>query len=146
MDLLKRFGNTAWGRGEAERQAEKEHKPFWVTLPRVPTQVAPFQVTDLVGIRQYCAPLQPVLKTYQNYNNEVAILAEQGSDTSVTTLPAYRVDAPDDAWASFRKEGRFAFANETRLFEPAAGQEKASAVAVRLVLHPHETRTIRFLV
>jgi uncharacterized protein (DUF608 family) len=147
IDLLHQFGNTAWQRGDMEREAEKEKIPCWSFLPRITTSASAFSVMNHAGIRQYSEPLKPIVKTYQNYNNEVAIVAEKFIGAEITTLPAYSVDQPEAAWASFRKEGRLdGGAGITPLFNPIDGKEMASAVAVRMVLKPHENRTVRFLV
>ncbi len=147
-ELLSRFGNTAWDRGEAEQAAAKEGKRFWVDVPRVPTNASAVRVGNLAGICQQCEPLHPVLRTYQNLNNRIAILAEQQPGAEVSYLPAYSVTSPDDAWASFRKNGRFgpAVGTTTILHSPSDATERASAIALRASLKPGETRTFRFLV
>jgi len=147
LELLRQFGPTAWDRGNLEREAAKQNKPCWVPLPRVPTSASVFRVGEFSGVRQHSEPFRPVLKTYQNYNNEVALMAEQGENAEITTLPAFPVDAPETAWESFRQEGRFGkVSDDTPLYNPAIQKEMASAVAVRVTLKPHETRTVRFFV
>ena len=90
LDLL-RASPTVWGKEEAFDKAGKGGKPGWVSLERVPTQAGLFKIGRLTGVRQFSAPLQPVLKTYQNYNNEVVLLAEKSNGAEISVLPAYRV-------------------------------------------------------
>lgn len=146
-ELLSRFGNTAWDRGEAERAAAREGKRFWVDLPRVPTHASALTVGNLTGICQQCEPLHPVLKTYQNLNNRIAILAEQQQGGEASYLPAYSVTDPDAAWASFRESGSFSpTSTSSALHSPGDPAERASAIALRASLKPGKTRTFRFLI
>lgn len=145
LNLL-RAGPTVWDKRAAFDRAQQAGKPTWVPLPRVPTQAEPFKAGSLVGIRQFSAPLQPMLKTYQNYNDQVALLAEKSHGEEISTLPAYPVEDPDAAWAQFRKEGKFPATGGTiLLYNPSDAHEMASAVAVRLTLKPGEKRTVRFM-
>ena len=147
VNLLRAGGPTVWGKEKELDQARKDGKPGWVPLERVPTRAEPFSVGRLTGIRQFSPPLRPVLKTYQNYNNEVVLLAEKSSGAEISVLPAYRVDEPNAAWARFRNDGKFATATASvPLFDPASTHEMASAVAVRLKLKPGEKRVVRFAV
>lgn len=139
----KRFANNAWGRREMQEKLLHGH---WSYMPRVPTAAEPFGVSNYQGIRQWSAPLKPIMKTFQNYNNQVAILAEQLSGAEISCLPAYSVTDGDQAWKTFRTEGRFPAAQSQPLFDPAQGKEKASAIAVRMRVGPGETKTVRFLV
>ncbi len=66
--------------------------------------------------------------------------SEGGDSYTIGSAPGTFLAIWRDGKAHLLQRGK------TRLFEPAVGQERASAVAVRLVLHPHETRTVRFLV
>jgi len=145
-ELLKSFGASAWEHNKAISGSERHGQSGWSRLPRVATKATPFSAAGFSGIRQHCPPLEPMLKTYQNYNNEVAIAAEQAPGIEITTLPAYAVDAPDAAWKSFCTEGRFPAAGEAPLFDPDAKQEHASAIAVRATLQAGESRTVRFVV
>ncbi len=146
LDLL-RASPTVWGKEEAFNKAWKQGITGWGVLNRVPTQAEPFKVGNLAGIRQFSAPLQPVLKTYQNYNNEIVLLAEKSSGAEISVLPAYRVDDATAAWADFRKAGEFSSAaGAIALYDPFAKHEMASAVAVRVTLKPGEKRVVRFAV
>ncbi len=146
LDLL-RASPTVWGKEAAFDKAQKAGESTWVPLPRVPTHAEPFHVASLTGIRQFSARLRPVLKTYQNYNNQVAVLAGKSPGEEISELPAYPVDNPDAAWAEFRKQGKFpAASGVTALFNPGDSKEMASAVAVRLTLKPGEKRIVRFMV
>ncbi len=102
LDLL-RASPTVWGKEEAFDKAQKAGQPTWVPLPRVTTQAESFKVGSLAGVRQFSAPLQPVLKTYQNYNNQLVVLAEKSRGEEISLLPAYAVNDPIAAWAKFRQ-------------------------------------------
>jgi len=147
LDLLKRGGATTWGKEEAFNKADKAGQKTWTFLDRVSTQAGAFTVGSLTGVRQFSAPLHPILNTYQNYNNEVAVLAENSGGTEVTILPGYSVDDAGNAWKSFRDSGHFDKATGTvPLFSPEAKREMASAVAIRATLKPGEKRVFRFAV
>ena len=146
LDLL-RASPTVWGKEQAFAKAGEQGIPGWGLLARVPTQAGPFETGQFTGIRQFSAPLQPVLKTYQNYNNEIVLLAEKSQDDEVSVLPAYRVDEATDAWKDFRKTGKFSDTSGTvPLYDSACTNEMASAVAVRALLKPRERRLVRFVV
>ncbi len=120
---------------------------YWNWMPRVATTAEVFSAAGYTGIRQYSAPLRPRMKTFQNYNNEIVIIAETQPDVELSFLPAYAVDAGDDAWAPFRRSGRFPpVSGSAALFDPANHQERASAVAASVILRPGESRTLRFMV
>ena len=146
LDLL-RASSTVWGKENAFEQARKDGQPGWVPLERVPTRAEPLSVGHFAGIRQFSEPLRPVLKTYQNYNNEFVLLAEKSAGAEISALPAYRVDDATAAWANFRKDGKFGeSAGTVPLFDLAGTHEMASAVSVRVTLKPGEKRVVRFAV
>ena len=138
---------TVWGREHAFDLAQKAGQPTWVPLPRVLTQAEPFRVGSMAGIRQFSAPLRSVLKTFQNYNNQVVVLTQASGEEEISVLPAYAVDEPDAAWAEFRAHGKFEPSpGAVALYSPNRGKEMASAVAVSLTLKPGESRKVRFAV
>lgn len=139
--------NTAWTRGDAERTAEKSGRSFWTELPRVPTNATQLQVGALFGVCQSCAPLRTVVKTYQNLNNRVALLAEQTSGAEISIVSSYDVAHPEIAWDHFRQFGSFDGWDRgiNPLYSLNAGEEHASAVAVHVTVEPHSHRTVRFM-
>lgn len=148
LDILKGAKPNVWGREKAVKDATAKKIPAWQNLARVKTRAGELEVGNFSGLCQSSEPLQPLYKTFQNYNNEVALLAESSPDAAITLLPSYAVDTPDDAWKSFRETGQFpaGVAGNLGLYDPAQKKEAASAVAVTVKLKPGEKRTIRFLV
>ena len=133
-----------WSRSEV---LSKGTGTYWNWMPRVATTAEIFSAADYTGIRQHAVPLRPKMKTFQNYNNEIAVLAEAQRDVELSFLPAYAVDSGDEAWEPFRRSGRFPpVAGSVALFDPSKKQEKASAVAASVTLRPGESRTLRFMV
>ncbi len=133
-----------WSRTETQSQKNGGH---WDWMPRVATTSDGCTVAGYTGLQQHAAPLRPKMKTFQNYNNEVALLAEKQPGVALSLLPAYRVDKGEDAWAPFRQAGLFPQTPvPAALFNPGDTLEKASAVAASFTLRPGESRTVRFMV
>ncbi len=120
----------------------------WVDYPRVETFSEPFEVGKWKGIKQFTPePFDPIKATYQNYVQEVAILAEETEGTEVTVLPAYEVNNGEQKWKTFKKDGTFAKDfDKVQLYDPDEAKEKASAIALKLKLDKAETKTVRFMV
>lgn len=118
-----------------------------ISLPHVPTQADGLSMQGYVGLRQHSRPIVPNLATFQNYVNEVAILAESPADGSVSLMPSWQVRSGDAAWKSFRDTGTFdsTAAQESVLSTPDS-PPSASAVAVHATIGPGEKKTFRFLV
>ena len=141
-----------WARQRLCDDATKAGKKTWGMIPRVATSAKAYAAGGFTGILQNSAPLESNLKTFQNYNNEIAVMAENAPGVEISTLPSFDVNSPDSAWESFRNEGRFPSASTNSsdggspLFDPRENKEKASAVVIRATLMPGEKRTMRFLV
>jgi non-lysosomal glucosylceramidase len=116
------------------------------TFPHESTRVAPLDVKNFTGVRQFGAPLQPHMATFQNYVNEVAVLAEKPSDGTVTYLPAWSDSESGDAFAPFRQNGEFSSQFSERKLSASENQASASAVAVKTTIEAGGKKTFRFLV
>jgi len=144
LEGLKKFPHTFAGQTNYVFQSGRE---WYDWMPRVATKSAAYQVGNFHGIRQSSTPLQPVVRMLQNYNAEIAILAEEQAGVQLSVLPAYEVANGDEAWASFRKDGQFSSTStETPLFDPVNSKERASAIAVKCVVPAKGEKTVRFLV
>lgn len=120
----------------------------WKVQPRVDTVVEPYSVGGWQGLRQRALePLRARKATYQNLVSEVALLAEPQEGMTVSILPAYDVNAGDDAWQAFREEGQFKgeFNKPVQLFDKTASRNMASAIAIRTQLKMGEKKTVRFM-
>ena len=142
LSIFKEFGNDAW----AFMAARKKY-PGKVLNPidRVDTYVKPIEAGGYSGLLQYADELKPNRATYQNYVNNVAILAEKNTDARITFLPAWEIENPD-AWASFNAHGEFTQnISSYELYEKSKSNEAASAVAIKIHLKKNERKTIRLM-
>ena len=145
--VLEGYGNTVWARNEVAKKTESQPEKGFRWMPRVATDAALIKVGKFTGIRQHSDALRPYIKTYQNYNNEVAILVEQEPKMEVSTLPSYALCEGASAWRSFRDNGFFPpNSGECSLFAPGNGNEMASAVAAKTMLAAGEKKTVRFVI
>jgi non-lysosomal glucosylceramidase len=119
----------------------------WGVMPKAPAKAEAFDAGDWKGVRQFTdSPIRPKKLTFQNYNTDMVIIAEQQKDAQITFLPAYEIRKGDDAWQPFRQEGVFSsVANDTNLGRDG-GPAMASAIAVKAKLKGSEKRTLRFMV
>lgn len=125
----------------------RQFKPsILTTFPHEPTSVAPLSVLNFTGVRQFGAPLRPHMATYQNYVNEVAILAEKPDDGTVTYLPTWSDSETRDAFANFRQNGEFGPQFSEQTLSTPEKQASASAVAIKAKIDAGGKRTFRFLV
>ena len=145
--VLEGHGSTVWDRNNIEKATKADPEKGFRWMPRIPTEASAMSMKKFVGVRQHSQPLHSNIKTYQNYNNEVAILAEQVPGMQISTLTSYSLSEGGSAWKSFRNNGTFAVqAGDTAHISPTKTEEKASAVAVKMKLAPGESKTARFAV
>ena len=119
----------------------------WPERNHIPTFSETWSNGNLYGIRQYASkPLIPVKATFQNYVDEVVVLAEQQKGAEISLLPGYDIENGDAAWEGFVKNGNFnaPVSQEPGLSIPG-GRNGASAVAVKISMKAGEKKTIRFV-
>jgi non-lysosomal glucosylceramidase len=116
------------------------------TFPRESTSVAPLDLMTFTGVRQFGTPLRPHMASFQNYVNEVAILAEKPTDGIVTYLPAWSDSDARDAFAHFRQVGEFSSQFAEQALSASNKQASASAVAIKARIEAGGKKTFRFLV
>lgn len=109
-------------------------------------------INQYKGIRQYAKETyRPVKWTFQNYNREFLILAEEAEGSEISLCPAYDV-TKDRFPESFMQHGCFAPMEDgvVNLSNGNCGNPNevvaASAVAIKTMLAPKETKVCRFLV
>ena len=122
----------------------------WPALQRPKTLVEDYRVSRLKGVRQFAAkPLTPKRATHQNYNNEIALLAEQTGDVKITSLPSYNIEKGGKVWEGFIENGEFEAGNKAihDLSTPDAEQEQGgSIISAKTHLEAGESTIIRFMV
>ncbi len=104
------------------------------------------QYGNFCGIRQFASgPLKPIKATFQNYVNEVVVLAEIQEGNEISYLPAYSIQQGEVNWNNFKSTG---------LFNKYSGEVKklsysenacASAISVKTKMAAGEKKTIRFM-
>ncbi len=123
------------------------HDTKWIVMPKASTKAESFASGDWKGVRQFAnKPIQPKKFTFQNYNTDAVIIAEQQKDAQISFLPAYEIRKGDEAWQSFRQDGVFAATADTVTLAQDGGPAMASAVAIKAKLKGGEKRTLRFMV
>ncbi len=103
--------------------------------------------SSLSGVRQFSAgPLQPLRAGFQNYVNEVALLAEKENEMQLSVLPAYDIGKGNDAWRGFRENGAFELSDQTiSLLTIPGKQDGGSAVALKTRIGKGEKKRFRFM-
>lgn len=129
-----------------------DNKPFIQPIDTVATSVTvDAGINQYKGIKQYATETYaPVKWTFQNYNREFLILAEEVEDGEISVCLAYDV-TKDIFPESFTQNGCFADGNADSIMELSKGGNPdqvvaASAVAVKSKLAAKETKVFRFLV
>ena len=104
------------------------------------------------GVKQYAKdPILPKKATFQNYNTDFLILAEQTEGSEISVLKSFDAES-SSALAGYGRSGSLDPYSETETALSAANPsgsrktEKASAVAVKTEVGAGETKKIRFLV
>lgn len=117
----------------------------WPEMKSVQTYSDAFEVAGYRGVRQFSgSEIIPIKATFQNYVNQVAILAQQGKGDEISSLNAFDIQNGADQWASFVQTGSFAAGQPGVLSTPGKNQS-ASAVSVKASLEKGEKKTFRFM-
>ncbi len=149
-----RAGDVAKMDGQvmAEGRGKLLNGEAWEKMPKVPTKVAAHMTNGWQGVLQRAVePWKPNKITYQNYVNQVAVLANPGKDEEVSILHAYPVDGDGRELAPYRQQGSLepviirSATVEKDLTAPD-GQPKASVVVIKTKLAAGEKKTLRFAV
>lgn len=119
----------------------------WPERPLEQTFARTWECGAMAGVRQFAAgPLQPKRANFQNYVDEVAVLAQTDSATRLSALTAYDLAAGDEAWEAFRRNGEFEATDDGVALLSTPGEKRCgSAVALKTTLRPGEKKTFRFM-
>ena len=119
----------------------------WPERPLEQTFARTWECGAMAGVRQFAAgPLRPKRANFQNYVDEVAVLAQTDSTTRLSALTAYDLAAGDKAWEAFRRNGEFDKADNGVALLSTPGEKRCgSAVALKNTLRPGEKKTLRFM-
>lgn len=117
----------------------------WPERPAINTFAAPYDVHGFFGVRQYSdGPIRPRKATFQNYVDEVALLARSG-DGSVSRLEAFDVNG-GAGWTEFAASGSFgAPTGPGQPLSLSDGHVGGSAVAIKTHLKKGERKTLHFM-
>ena len=142
LDVFDKVGNNAWGLSDIRNKFPDKRLR---TIDRVNTYVKPVDVGRFSGLLQYSEPIIPNKATYQNYVNNVAILAEKSKDVDISYLPSWDPD-DDNKWNAYISSGKFEPSFEQQsLHIKQQVEENASVVSVKTRLKPGESKKIRFM-
>jgi uncharacterized protein (DUF608 family) len=119
----------------------------WSDRPLEQTFSEKWSLGNLSGIRQFAAkPLKPKRANFQNYVDEVVLLAEKTEDTELSILSSYNLGNGAEAWAMFRENGSFQdTGNSISYLTIPSIQDGASAIALKTQLKAREKKTLRFM-
>ena len=130
----------------------------WDMVKQVDTKVRHVEMSGYEGIRQLTLePLSHNKDTYQNYNTDVVLLADQktydengitAGKVDINCVMSYDLVKDQSVWESFCLTGQFAEGLEEGDLPLSKKNERASAsiVCARINLPPNCMRTIRFMV
>lgn len=119
----------------------------WPERPLEQTFAEMWSGESMSGVRQFAAgPLRPKRANFQNYVDQVALLARCDSAMRLSTLVSYDLATGDRAWKEFCRTGEFPRTEQgvTMLSTPGmciAG----SAVSLKTDLQPGEKKAFRFM-
>jgi non-lysosomal glucosylceramidase len=126
----------------------------WPERPHVATFAETFEGRDFSGVRQYsAAPIVPVKATFQNYVDELAVLARR-EDGVVSMLRAFDI-RDGKGWADFVATGAFGgdgglsgSSASSAIGQPLSvpgGRDGGSAVAIKTSIKKGQHKTLRFM-
>lgn len=120
---------------------------IWPDRPLEQTFAESWNVENMAGIRQFASgPLKPKRANFQNYVNEVAVLAEKQEDMELTILPSYNIENGSNAWESFLKNGTFTNASQGVSFLSTPNKQAGgSAIAIKTHIKKGEKKVLRFM-
>lgn len=117
----------------------------WGMPKKIETNVSDFKNNDLVGIKQYVTKnIIPLRWTYQNYNNNVVIAAENEDGYIISELPSYSIKNEKKELESFIKNGILKSDKKTNILTAYGNEPKASAIAVKVNLKANTKQVINF--
>ncbi len=115
----------------------------WPERGAINTFSAPYERQGFSGVRQYSeGPIIPRKATFQNYVDEVAVLA-RADDGTVSSLGSFDIHT-GAGWEAFVANGAFGPGGASELSTPG-GRNGGSAVAIRTSLKKGQRKTLRFM-
>ena len=151
---IKGMDGQIFSRGELVNGEE------WPQRPAINTFSETFAGPQFAGIRQFSAtPIIPKKATFQNYVNEVALLART-DDGAISTLKSFDVNK-GEGWQDFVQHGEFAANAASALSanpasaNPASSnsasalststQNGGSAISIKTTIKKGQTKTLHFM-
>jgi len=117
----------------------------WPEMPARTTLAEAFEVSAYRGVRQFAQrPIIPRKATFQNYVNEVALLACV-TDGDVSLLPGYDMDRGEEAWKLFIRQGAFERTENSGQLSTPGARRGASAISIKTALKKGEKKTLHFM-
>lgn len=141
------FVNNAWDKGLVSLDGKTGGGAMEFENMATPaTSVESFSLSGMSGLLQSSDRISPRKYTYQNYNNNVAILGVNQDGVDIGYLPCYNVDN-DAEFGEFVATGAFAQNSVEKTSLSAAGaQQNASAISMSTTLGAGESRTFTMAV
>lgn len=141
------FVNNAWDKGLVSLDGKTGGGAMEFENMATPaTSVESFELYGMSGLLQSAEQISPRKYTYQNYNNNVAILGVNQEGVEIGYLPCYNVNN-DNEFAEFVSTGAFAQNSVDKTNLSAAGaQQNASAISMSTTLNAGESRTFTMAV
>ena len=130
----------------AQKRNELCNGEWWPERPLEQTFAEKWGAAGMYGVRQFAAgPLEPKRANFQNYVNEIALLAcTDGCE--VSALPSFDIAEGGKAWEEFAENGKFPESGENvELLTTPGKVSGGSAVALKTSLKAGQTRTLRFV-
>ncbi len=123
---------------------------YWFNMSSPSTTAENITIGSWKGIKQSApAKIMPNKMTFQNYNTDFVILAEETADTHVSALKSYSL-SDSAALSQFVQNGKFAQDDGKVALSAAQNNASnvtsASAVAVSATVAAKSTKTVKFLV
>ncbi len=123
----------------------------WYNMTSPDTTAEDITIGSWKGVKQSAdETIIPNKMTFQNYNTDFVILAEDTDDTEISTLKSYQL-GDQNALNEFVQNGEFQSSSEGKVALSSSTQQASqptngSAVAVSTTVDAGETKTVRFLV
>jgi uncharacterized protein (DUF608 family) len=131
--------------GQIFSRGELVNGEEWPERPPVSTFAGSFDGRGFAGIRQFVpTPIRPRKATFQNYVDEVAVLART-DDGTVSRLTSFDINK-GEGWSDFIRSGEFSGSDAaTQTLSQPGAREGGSAIAIRTALKKGQKKTLRFM-
>lgn len=119
----------------------------WPEMKPVNSFAESFSLADYKGVRQFTGkPIIPLKASFQNYVNELVLLARADTGLAINCFNSYDRDSDSIAWNQFKRSGSFSEDPASRsVLSDTAGRNGASIVSIQTHLKKGQKKNLHFI-